>query len=477
MSASAFLPEAFLTKIAAILPSHLTMDEFISACQRPLRKSIRVNTLKISVSAFLTLAEKKRWQLSPIPWCREGFWIEADESVIPLGNTAEHLCGLFYIQEASSMMPVTALWCDDGLNEPLTVLDMAAAPGSKTTQIAAQMANQGLLIANEFSSSRLKTLHANIERCGIYNCALTHFDGQVFGEWLPESFDRILIDAPCSGEGTIRKDPDAMKNWSLNAIENISQTQKALIQSAFLALKPGGTLVYSTCTLSREENQDVCLSLKAIYGDAVTFESLADLFTNADQAITEEGFLHVFPQIYDCEGFFVAKIRKKNSVSHHQRPIRPAKFPFAKASHKQASEIQTSLKSALDIKLPEHTSLWIRDKEVWLFPDRIEPLLNTIRFSRIGIKLAETFKGGYRWQHQIATALSQGNETSIVALTTEQARAWFMGRDIRVDHIPDKAKGEMLVAYEHQVIGIGKWVNNRIKNGLPRTLVKDKNLF
>ena len=158
-------------------------------------------------------------------------------------------------------------------------------------------------------------LHANISRCGISNVALTHFDGRVFGAAVPEMFDAILLDAPCSGEGVVRKDPDALKNWSPESNQEIAATQRELIDSAFHALRPGGTLVYSTCTLNQEENEAVCLWLKETYPDAVEFLPLGDLFPGANKALTEEGFLHVFPQIYDCEGFFVvARLRKTQAI-------------------------------------------------------------------------------------------------------------------------------------------------------------------
>ncbi len=205
-----YFPDAFLTQMREAMPSTLSFDDFLAACQRPLRRSIRVNTLKISVADFLQLTAPYGWTLTPIPWCEEGFWIERDnEDALPLGSTAEHLSGLFYIQEASSMLPVAALFADG--NAPQRVMDVAAAPGSKTTQIAARMNNEGAILANEFSASRVKVLHANISRCGISNVALTHFDGRVFGAAVPEMFDAILLDAPCSGEGVVRKDPDALK--------------------------------------------------------------------------------------------------------------------------------------------------------------------------------------------------------------------------------------------------------------------------
>src|SRR5690606_29712160 len=120
------------------------------------------------------------------------------------------------------------------------------------------MQHKGALVANELSASRIKVLHANLQRCGVSNAAITHFDGQIFGSWTPEAFDSILLDAPCSGEGAIRKDEDAMASWSLKHIEDIAEIQRGLIVSAFQALKPGGVMVYSTCTLNHTENQQVC---------------------------------------------------------------------------------------------------------------------------------------------------------------------------------------------------------------------------
>ncbi len=152
------------------------------------------------------------------------------------------------------------------------------------------MNNEGAILANEFSASRVKVLHANISRCGISNVALTHFDGRVFGVAVPEMFDAILLDAPCSGEGVVRKDPDALKNWSPESNQEIAATQRELIDSAFHALRPGGTLVYSTCTLNREENEAVCMWLKETYPDAVEFLPLGELFPGANKALTEEGF-------------------------------------------------------------------------------------------------------------------------------------------------------------------------------------------
>ncbi|GIU36693.1 ribosomal RNA small subunit methyltransferase F [Shewanella schlegeliana] len=452
------------------------MEDFIAYSNKPLRLSIRVNTLKISSDNFIDLMTQKGWHFDPIPWCKDGFWVTLNQD-IQLGNTIEHLQGLFYIQEASSMLPPTALFdviTNEGLQNASCdniVLDMASAPGSKTTQIAALMHNQGLLVANEYSASRVKVLHANVARMGVANCALTHFDARVFGEYMFETFDSILLDAPCSGEGTIRKDPDALKNWDNNDAKGIVETQKALIESAFLALKVGGSLVYSTCALSRQENQDVCHHLRTLYGEAVEFVSLTELFPQAEKACTEEGFLHVWPQLYDSEGFFVAKIRKHVSVERQlPEPRKQKNFPFTPAKTKQVEELAQYFKESFSINLPEDAQVMVRDLEFWLFPTPVMPLIGKMRFQRIGIKLADALKKGYKVRHEAVLALSSPTRFE---LNDEQAKDFLMGRDISLQERV-KPQGEVIVSYANNPLGVAKHLGNKLKNNLPRDLVKDK---
>lgn len=470
--APAFLPPAFLDATRAIMPDHLSMDDFIAACQRPLRRSLRVNTLKIGVADFLAQVKDYDWRLEPIPWCAEGFWIERDDEALRLGSAAEHLSGLFYIQEASSMLPVSALFAYQ--DTPHRVLDVAAAPGSKTTQIAALMGNRGGIVANEYSASRVKVLHANISRCGVKNVALTHFDGRVFGAALPESFDAILLDAPCSGEGVVRKDPDAMSNWSAESVASIAATQRELIDSAFHALAPGGVMVYSTCTLNAQENQQVINALLATYGDAVSIEPLGELFPGAEQALTAEGFLHVFPQIYDSEGFFVARLRKNHAVPRLAKPsYQVGKFPFTPLSAKETAQIAQAA-AASGLMWDESGKLWARDKEIWLFPAELEALIGKVRFSRIGLKLAERFPKGFRWQHEAVIALAAGDSKHTFELDAELAQEWFHGRDLYPQQPPQR--DECIVTYQQQPLGIAKRIGSRIKNNLPRELVRDGTL-
>ncbi|ABE55328.1 NOL1/NOP2/sun family putative RNA methylase [Shewanella denitrificans OS217] len=495
----------FIKHIEQELPSHLSMDEFILACNRPLRQSIRVNTLRISSEDFIALMTPRGWSFSPVPWCSDGFWITLthDEQ---LGNCLEHIQGLFYIQEASSMLPPTALFTNDDADEraPLRVLDMASAPGSKTTQMAALMNNNGLLIANEYSASRVKVLHANVLRMGVSNCALTHFDGRVFGEYQYEAFDAVLLDAPCGGEGTVRKDQNALKEWQLDDVIAIADTQKDLIEAAFLALKPGGALVYSTCTLSQLENQAICQHLLSRYPEAVAFESLATLFDGAAKACTEEGFLHVWPQIYDSEGFFVAKMRKTASVPRiKSQPKAQKNFPFSPAPEKQIAALQDYIQQSFALSLPPGAQVYLRDDEFWLFPAPFSDFIGTMRFQRIGIKLADVLKKGFKIKHEAVIALgaklgTNANNNSntnpnnnantnpnnnsntnprCIPLNQAQAEQFLMGRDIDTASFDGKLdltpKGEMMVSYHGAAIGVVKHLGHRLKNSLPRELVRD----
>lgn len=371
------------------------------------------------------------------------------------------------------MLPVTALF--DAAPAPQRVMDMAAAPGSKTTQMAARMGNQGAILANEYSASRVKVLHANLSRCGVSNTAMTHFDGRVFGPALPECFDAVLLDAPCSGEGVIRKDADALQNWSPESTREIAATQCDLIDSAFHALKPGGTLIYSTCTLNQTENQQVISWLLARYPQAVEVVPLDGLFDGAEQALTPEGYLHVFPQIFDSEGFFVARLRKTAAVEAMDKPgYKVGKLPFSPVNRKVSADIAASA-SQSGLAWDESLTLWQRDKELWLFPADIEPLLGRVRFSRIGLKLAETFPKGYRWQHEAAIALARPTAENSVELSEDEAEEWYRGRDI----YPQAAlpRAEVIVTWQRQPIGLAKKVSNRLKNNYPRELVRDGKLF
>tara|TARA_Y100000294_G_C8554597_1_gene336689 strand:- start:46 stop:1011 length:966 start_codon:yes stop_codon:yes gene_type:complete len=292
-------------------------EEFKKISLSFLRRSIRVNTLKIPINELKKRLEKN-WNLTQVPWCKEGFWIEhkgiGDEHRRDIGNLIEHSLGYFYTQEAASMIPPLVL--EPKENE--IVLDIAASPGSKTTQIAQYMNNKGILVANDYTILRMKPLSLNLQRCGVTNCIIT----LMLGQWFRKSnieFDKILVDAPCSGTGTIRKSLKTLRIWNPNMIKRLSITQKQLLETAFKILKPGGTLVYSTCSLEPEENEGVVDFLLSKYKSASLEEIKLKNLKKSEPILEFEKnnynsdikkCLRIWPQDNDSEGFFVAKLKK-----------------------------------------------------------------------------------------------------------------------------------------------------------------------
>lgn len=299
-----------------------------------LRRSIRVNTLKISINELKKRLEKN-WNLTQVPWCKEGFWIRWKTSEEfsasqklqgnfsgehtkkerrDIGNLIEHSLGYFYTQEAASMIPPIVL----DPEEHEIILDIAASPGSKTTQIASYMNNTGILVANDYTNERMKPLSMNLQRCGVTNCIQTLMEGQRF-ERASIKFDRILVDAPCSGTGTIRKSVKTIYIWNPNMVRRLSITQKQLIETAFSILKENGTLVYSTCSLEPEENEAVVDFLINKYNNAKLEEVNIKNIKKSEPILEFENkkynneirkCLRIWPQDNDTEGFFVAKIKK-----------------------------------------------------------------------------------------------------------------------------------------------------------------------
>lgn len=477
MNDKLYIPNNFIEDVKSYLPSHLAIDDFIEYCKRPLRRSVRVNTLRMSVNDFKQSCLVRGWTIAAIPWCEEGFWLERtaeEEQTLPIGNTDLHLSGCIYVQEASSMLPPMAL--REALSgNPKVVLDVAAAPGSKTTQLAALMDNQGLLIANEFSSSRVKVLAANLKRMGVVNTALSHFDGAIFGDYMSECFDEILLDAPCSGEGTVRKDEHALKNWSIESNIDIAAVQKQLIVSAFHALKPGGHLVYSTCTLTPIENQQVCQYLLDSFPGSVEIVSLHALFEGAEKATTDEGYLHVWPQIFDSEGFFIAKFKKLERVENSNQKTKKGNFPFSPAPKKEKQFFDNLISNQFGLKTYSG-NLYVRDKEVWLFPHEATELLEKIKYQRIGILVGTTHKNGIRLEHELATTFGHLATKNTYALSQSQAIEYFKGQDVTLEE-NTKNKGEVILTLCGAPIGLGKWQGHKIKNSLPRDLVQNGNLI
>ena len=283
-------------------------------------RSIRVNILKISPNELKKKFENKSWIVEqPFKDFPEIMVIKSKLEPGELGRSLEHLLGYYYIQEISSMLPVVIL----NPKENESILDLCSAPGSKTTQIASKMQNTGTIIANDFKLGRIKILASNLERCGVMNTIITKSDGaKLCNSLKKENFhiDKILIDAPCSGEGTVRGTPKTLQMWNVKKIFSLSRLQKNLLEKAVELLKPKGEIVYSTCTHAPEENEEVIdFILKKFDNIKIQKLSLPKeiKFREGIKKWQEKEYIEdvkyscrIYPHDNNTEGFFIAKLRK-----------------------------------------------------------------------------------------------------------------------------------------------------------------------
>ena len=308
----------FLERMKKLL-NQSDFEKYLEIIKQPLLNSIRCNTLKISPEQLKKNLEEKTWKISqPLKDYPEVMIIENELQPGELGRSIEHLLGYYYIQELASMLPPIAL--NPKLHE--LILDLCASPGSKTSQMASQMNNTGTIIANDVNIERIKILASNLERCGVTNVIITREDGIQLCEKLKSQklkFDKILLDAPCSGEGTIRNSQKTCLMWNPNTIKSLSKLQKKLFQKAFEILKNDGEIVYSTCTHAPEENEEVLDYILNEFKDKIKIEKInlpvkcrPGLSGWAGGKYNDEVKLscRIYPQDNDSEGFFIAKFKK-----------------------------------------------------------------------------------------------------------------------------------------------------------------------
>lgn len=238
------LPTSFIERMQSLLGD--AFPAYLAAMSEPPSRALHLNTAKASTEALAPI----KHALSPIPYAYDGFYVDSSEK---LGNHPLHHAGVFYLQEPSAMMPVAAAQIKRGVR----VLDLCASPGGKSTQLANRIGEEGLLVSNEIVSARCATLAGNMERMGIRNAVVTNTDAKTLGEAFPAYFDVILADAPCSGEGMFRKMPEAADEWTSALPVSCAERQRDILSQILPALRPGGLLIYSTCTFSPEENEEI----------------------------------------------------------------------------------------------------------------------------------------------------------------------------------------------------------------------------
>lgn len=314
------LKELFVERMSELLKDKNDLKKYLEILNIQPVNSIRCNKLKISPEKLLKrLKENYNWKINQ-PWKDYPEVMIVESNLMPgeLGRATEHLLGYYYIQELSSMLPIIALKPQPHEK----ILDLCASPGSKTTQTASEMGNTGLIIANEKSLGRIKILASNLERCGVTNTIITLEDGIKLCKELHKEkikFDKILVDAPCSGEGTLRSSLATYRMWSINTVKALSKIQRKLFSSAFEILENGGQIIYSTCTHAPEEDEEIVDYALKEFKEKIKIEQIKIPVVSRpgiqkwkEKEYSEEVkyACRIYPHDNNTEGFFLTKFTK-----------------------------------------------------------------------------------------------------------------------------------------------------------------------
>lgn len=464
----------------------LSAEDFramLAELAHPLPLAFRINPLKVRAGAEQDWAERYGWVLEPVPYCSTGFRVlQARE---PAAMTLEHRMGQFYIQDAASMLPVE-LFDLNGLENPL-VLDLAASPGGKTTHLSARLRDRGLIIANDSAADRITALRLVLQTWGSTNAAVTRFPGEKFGRWYPETFDRILLDAPCSMQSLRSTEAHPMRSISAREQKALAQRQASLLAAAFAALKVGGQVVYSTCTLAPEENEAVLDEILRRYPGCVEIVSLDDRLPGPAPALTEAFGLRydrqvahaarLWPQRFHTSGFFAALIHKTGSVDFPQEvpPDRPltvvGQTPLDAAGERKIHAFFLDRYGHdLDPILREHRlELWQNPAGIFAVPETYIERFSGLPCHLLGLKLAETAAGEIIPAHDWVARFSGGFTNNTVIVPPEMVPLWLRGQDLAMPGPLDGAA--VLFDPDGRCLGRGRVQGGKIKNLLPRRLI------
>lgn len=451
------LPELFLKRMQEMLGDEY--EAFLQSYEQEKYQALRLNSLKKTKggeSAATVLAprkeacreplfwlgEKKGFHLREVPWAKDGYYYEKEDQP---GKHPYHEAGLYYIQEPSAMAPVTLLEVQPGER----VLDLCAAPGGKSTQIAAALQGKGLLISNEIHPARAKILSENIERMGIRNACVTNETPQHLSQLFPEYFDRILVDAPCSGEGMFRKNEEACGEWSPENVELCADRQDEILDCAAQMLLPGGRLVYSTCTFAPQEN-----------------EGSINRFMERHPEFSLVKTLRLWPHHIQGEGHFAAVLEKAGSMPVGYQAISAGGF-VREAGKKDLEECIAFCKEFLQVQLP---GKYIKFGEhIYLVPEDM-PNLQGLKVLRPGLHMGTLKKNRFEPSHALALALAPDEAVNVwnLSLEDDTVRAYLNGQTFSASG----EKGWYLICVDGFSLGWGKLAGGIMKNHYPKGLRK-----
>ena len=440
------LPTLFLQRMQALLgPAYA---EFLASYDRPRNVGLRLNPLKTAAPPALP-----QFGLTPVPWAEHGFFY--DPATRP-GLSAYHEAGLYYLQEPSAMAPAGLLDVRPGMK----VLDLCAAPGGKSTQLAAALEGRGLLVCNEINPKRAKILASNIERLGIANALVLNEHPQRLEMRFAGWFDKILVDAPCSGEGMFRKEEAAVTDWSEETVLMCARRQAEILHSASVMLRPGGRLVYSTCTFAPEENEASVSAFLRAHPDFSVEETFAPWFSPgrpdwiSDPMPDLEKTFRLMPHRLLGEGHYCAVLRKAGDAPGEELPLEPAA--------KRPKELDTFCKQT-GAALPEGKII-LFGQNVYLAPEDL-PSLKGLHVLRAGLELGEVLKDRFGPAHAWALWLKELPSCVSFPAESEEIRRYLAG-----DVLAGDARGWTLVQVGNLSLGWAQGDGRTLKNHYPKAL-------
>ena len=451
------LPKEFEVRMQTMLDKEY--EEFLKGFEKPRFYGLRRNPLKIEEKDFL---EKLPFLKRKISWCETGYYYEKEDQP---GKLAFHEAGLFYIQEPSAMSVAEYLPVEEGDK----ILDLCAAPGGKTTQLAGKMGHRGLLVCNEIHPVRAKILSENVERMGITNAVVTNETPGRLAKFFPEYFDKILVDAPCSGEGMFRKNEEALEEWSEDNVTLCARRQDEILQDVVKMLKPGGKLCYSTCTFAPAENEECVERFLEENDDFILLpiEKKADM-SEGNPAWTKKhkdkirNTVRLWPHKLDGEGHFIALYEKKGRVEEEKRKNGEKLLKVG-----DIKSLEEFLGDNLKIEIPDRILLF--GDQVYLVPKDL-PSLKGMKVLRPGLHLGTLKKNRFEPSHALALSLKPEDVCFTYRMKAEgkEIKEYLSGGTIPLEG----KKGWYLMTIEGYSIGWAKLAGGILKNHYPKGLRK-----
>lgn len=426
------LPIQFLERMKEMLGTEY--EEFLASYNKERAYGMRINTLKMEKEEALKLLP---FSLEPVLWCETGFYYKEEERP---GKHPFHEAGLYYIQEPSAM--ITAELAEITPGEQ--VLDLCAAPGGKSTQLACKMQGKGVLVSNEINPQRAAILSQNIERMGIKNAIVTNESPERLSKFLGSFFDKIVVDAPCSGEGMFKKEPLAVSEWSEENVENCSRRQREILSYASAMLKPGGRIIYSTCTFSKQENEDV---IQCFVSEHPEYEIVQ---------------MHrIWPHKVKGEGHFAAVLQKAGEGMGQKGFGKAGKLEKGKFA-----QLEEFMNSTLKTKL--EGNLVTFGENLYLLPEQA-PDLKGLKVLRPGLHLGSFKKNRFEPAHALSHALKPNECRHVLELSREEKEVEGFLRGEAIERLAEE-KGWYLVCVEGLPLGFAKYSNGMFKNHYPKGL-------